>query len=91
MKSQRDVFKWTGLIFLFVAVMSFMFFLPSAFAQEGNPTTPTPVEPLATPEPFLIPGFEQENGVQSQGLVSPQTSAVLGGNWSAYANISESV
>lgn len=68
MKSYRNVFKWTGMAFLFAALMSFTFVLPSVFAQEGD-STPAPSEtpplPEVTPEPLEIPAIKQESGVQS--------------------------
>jgi|CXWL01.1.fsa_nt_gi hypothetical protein len=91
MKLQRSTFKWTGMIFILAVFISFMFLLPSVFAQGGDPSTPTPFEtpplPEATPEPLEIPEVEQEYGVQS--LMSLPSNAELGGDWAAQVNISD--
>ena len=90
MKLQRNIFKWTGITFLFAMFMSFTFLLPSAFAQEGD-STPTPSEtpplPEGTPAPLEIPAVEGESGIQS--FMSLPASAELGGDWAAQVNISD--
>lgn len=73
MNAQRSIFKWVGVIFLFVILMSFAFFLPSASAQEGIPSTATLVESLATPEPMVIPELEQEVGAQILSQSQPRS------------------
>lgn len=89
MKVQLNLFKWTGVAFLFVTFVSFTILLPSVFAQEGEGTpTPseTPLSPEATPEPLEIPEIENESSFQSFSL---QSTTELGGDWAAQVNISD--
>lgn len=86
MNAQRSIFKLAGMAFLFVVLMSFMLFLHPASAQEGEPSTPTPVESLATPEPMVIPVLEQEVGAQIQSQL--QSSLESGGDLAAQVNLS---
>lgn len=82
MKLQHNSFRWVGLAVILTVFASFAFLLPSVFAQGE---TPTP-SPEVTPEPFEVPELEQEIGVQ--GLNQMQSSAELGGAWSAQVNVS---
>jgi hypothetical protein len=91
METHRNAYKWTGTIAVLAVFMSFVFLLPSVFAQGEDPSTPTPYGtpplPEVTPEPLEIPEVEQEYGVQS--LMHLPSNAELGGDWAAQVNISD--
>ena len=86
MKLQSNAFKWVVGAIMLAIFSGFVVASPSAYAQEESPLTPTPSEPLLTPEPLQAPEILQENAPQT--LLDTQSAPLPAEEWSNQADIS---
>jgi phosphatidylserine/phosphatidylglycerophosphate/cardiolipin synthase-like enzyme len=90
MKSQQAIFRLVALVIILFMLMSLAVVSPSVSAQAENTLTPTPFEPVLTPEPPPVLEIQEENGFQVLGGMQAQ-SLLPGEAWSPQTNISNTL